>query len=114
MGQLVEQVQALTRGYIRKGAKNNRRQQAARMTAFAAFCEGEGARDLGQVGRRHVVRYWIAHRHLAPATLYAHHLALKILWQLAGKPGLPPEPFVSGSTMATRKALPTAKPKQPA
>lgn len=110
MGRLVDQVQALTRGYVRKGGKNNRRQQAARMVAFAAFCEGQGCRELGQVGGRHAVRYWQANRHLSASTLYNHHRALAILWQLAGKPGLPPAPAVSVSTLRTHKALPTAKP----
>lgn len=110
MGQLVEQVKTLGRGYIRKGGKDNRRQQAARMAAFAAFCEAQGCREIGQVGARHVVRYWIAHRHLAPSTRYAHYLSLKTLWQLAGKPGVPPVPIVPDSEMTTRLPRSTAKP----
>lgn len=93
MGRLLDQVQTLIRGYVRKGGKDNRRQQAARMVAFAAFCEGEGCREIGQVGGRHVVRYWQANRHLAKSTLYNHHRALTILWGLAGKSSVPPAPF---------------------
>lgn len=96
MGKLVEQVQALVRGYTRKGGKINRRQQAGRMTAFALFCEEAGADHLGQVGKRHVERYWLAHAHLSGSTLYNHHRALVVLWQLAKKPGLPPLPGCDG------------------
>lgn len=110
MGRLVDQVQALAHGYRSKGGKGNRVQQTARMTAFAAFCESQGCSEIGQVGVRHVVRYWLAHRHLAPSTLYHHHLALKTLWRLSGKNGLPPAPTATGSEMTTRQARSTAKP----
>lgn len=93
---LQQQVQALARGYVRKGGKDNRRQQAARMLAFAAHAEGLGAHEIGQVGSRHVVSYWKALRAsggLANATLYSHWLAIRELWGLAGKPGEPPRPF---------------------
>lgn len=95
MGKLVDQVQTLVRGYVRKGGKDNRRQQAARMMAFAAHCEGLGARELGQVGGRHVIAYWRSLRGLAPSTRYNHHRALVVLWQLARKCGTPPVPHDS-------------------
>lgn len=110
MGKLVDQVEALTRGYVRKGGKVNRRQQGARMATFALFCEEAGAGDLGQVGKRHVERYWLAHAHLSPKTLYNHYRALVILWRLSGKNGLPPEPAAPGSTVAIRLSRSTAKP----
>lgn len=93
---LQQQVQELTRAYVRKGGKDNRRQQTARMLAFAAHCEALGAHEMGQVGGRHVVGYWKALRAsggLADATLYSHWLAIRELWSLAGKPGDPPRPF---------------------
>ena len=92
MGNLVEQVKALTNGFSRKGGKGNRRQQLARMLAFAAFCEGMGASELGQVGNRHVIQYWKARRSLSDATLYSHWLAIRHLWRLSGKAGEPPKP----------------------
>lgn len=57
---LQQQVQTLARAYVRKDGKDNRRQQAARMMAFVAHAEGLGAREIGQVGGRHVVSYWKA------------------------------------------------------
>ncbi|GAB6051156.1 hypothetical protein JCM16106_20120 [Hydrogenophilus islandicus] len=90
---LIREVERLTRGYVRKGGKDNRRQQRARMLAFAEACARMGANSLGQVGKRHVVAYWKAHRDLAPATLYAHWLAIRELWRLAGKAGDPPRPI---------------------
>lgn len=110
MGRLVDQVRTLAHGYRSKGGKRNRVQQTARMTAFAAFCEAQGCSEMGQVGARHVMNYWRAHRHLAPSTLYNHHLALQTLWRLSGKNGLPPSPTATGSEMTTRQARSTAKP----
>lgn len=92
MGKLVMQVQSLIRGYVRKGGKTNRRQQAARMVEFAQFCERQGASDMGCVGARHVIWYWKQHRDRADTTLYNHHRALCLLWVLSGKTGQPPEP----------------------
>lgn len=110
MGRLVEQVQTLARGYVRKGGKMNRKQQAARMVAFASHCEGLGAVEMGQVGANHVLSYYRATTSLSASTRYNHYRALVALWKLAGKAGLPPEPTAPGSTMATQKALTTAKP----
>ena len=95
---LTHQVEQLSDAYVRKGGKDNRRQQRARMIAFAAHCEAAGAREMGQVGGKHVVSYWRALRAsggLADATLYAHWLAIRELWRLYGKPGDPPRPRTS-------------------
>lgn len=89
---LIREVQALTHGYVRKGGKDNRRQQRARMISFAEHCAEMGAESLGQVGKRHVISYWKANRALAPRTAYNHWLAIRELWRLAGKPGDPPRP----------------------
>lgn len=97
---LVQQVQELTRTYVRKGGKDNRRQQAARMLAFAAHCEALGAREMGQVGAIHVIRYWKASTDLSDATRYSHWLAIRKLWFLAGKPAEPPRPFKAGEQLA--------------
>src|SRR5574343_630073 len=50
--ELQNQVKELARGYVRKGGKDNRRQQLARMLAFAAHVEAAGASGMGQVGGR--------------------------------------------------------------
>ena len=93
---LQQQVQTLAYAYVRKGGKDNRRQQAARMVAFAAHAAALGASEMGQVGGKHVVSYWRALRAsggLADSTLYSHWLAIRELWRLAGKPGEPPKPL---------------------
>src|SRR5574343_822664 len=93
--ELQNQVKELARGYVRKGGKDNRRQQLARMLAFAAHVEAAGASGLGQVVGSHVVDYWRALRasgSLADSNLYAHWLAIRELWGWAGKPGEPPKP----------------------
>ena len=93
---LQQQIEILVRAYVRKGGKDNRRQQRGRMMAFAAHAEAAGAFEMSQVGGAHVVNYWRALRAsggLADATLYSHWLAIRELWHLAGKPGEPPRPF---------------------
>lgn len=110
MGRLTDQVQALARSYVRKGGKTNRKQQAQRMIAFARHCESLGAVEMGQVGSNHVLSYYRATAMLSAATRYNHYRALVLLWGLAGKVGLPPEPAAPGSTMATRQKRSTAKP----
>ena len=92
---LLQEVENLTRGYVRKGGKDNRRQQRARMLAFAVFCAGEGVHSLAQAGAAHVIRYWRATRHLSNATRYNHWRALCVLWVLCGKSVEPPQPHVS-------------------
>lgn len=91
MGRLVDQVQKITRGYVRKGGKTNRKQQVQRMIAFARHCEAAGATEMGQVGDRHVISYYRGIRSLSDTTRYNHYLALTILWRLAGKKKVPPE-----------------------
>lgn len=89
---LIHQVEALTRPYAAKGGKDNRRQQRARMMAFATHCAAHGAAEMGQVGARHVVSYWKASIALSGPTRYSHWLAIRELWRLSGKVGDPPRP----------------------
>lgn len=96
---LVQQVELMTNDYVRKGGKDNRRQQRSTMMAFAAHAEASGARRMAQVGHSHVIRYWKAHRGLSEATKYSHWRALCILWKLAKKPGGPPRAWSKNSEM---------------
>lgn len=89
---ILQEVELLTRGYVRKGGKRNRRQQRARMQDFAAFCAQQGQNSLGQIGRAHIIAYWRTTKHLSDATRYAHWRALVTLWLLAGKQEQPPKP----------------------
>lgn len=90
---VVIEIERLSRGYVRKGGKDNRRQQRARMIAFAAFCAQMGANSIGQIGKSHVIAYWKSTSTLSEKTRYSHWRALVTLWGLAGKAGLPPEPL---------------------
>lgn len=89
---LVQEIKALANAYVRKGGKENRKQQRARMIAFAAYAATMGAYSIGQIGKAHVIQYWKANRHLADPTLYNHWRAVCILWGLAGKSGPPSKP----------------------
>ena len=92
---LLQEVENLSRGYVRKGGKDNRRQQRARMLALADFCVKEGANSLAQIGAGHVIRYWRTTRHLSDATRYNHWRAFCVLWVLCGKSAEPPKPHAS-------------------
>ena len=92
MAKIVDQVNALTNGYVRHGGKDNRRQQRARMLDFAEHCAAMGVREVGQIGGRHVISWWHSHQALSEATLYAHWLAIRELWRLAQLRGDPPKP----------------------
>lgn len=89
---ILKEVEQLTVGYVRRGGKDNRRQQRARILAFARFCATLGARNTTQIGHRHVKLYWRAIVHRSARTRYAHWLALRDLWTLAGKSGSPIPP----------------------
>jgi len=89
---ILQEVEVLSRSYVRKGGKDNRRQQRARMLVFAEFCAGEGAHSLAQVGAAHVIRYWRANIHLSDSTRYNHWRAFCVLWLLCGKSVKPPKP----------------------
>jgi hypothetical protein len=47
---------------------------------------------LDQIGKRHVIDFWKAHRHLADSTAYAYWLALRELWGWLSREGEPPRP----------------------
>lgn len=89
---IVIEVAKLTVGYVRRGGKDNRQQQRTRMLAFATFCAKLGARNLAEVGHRHIRLYWRSIAQYSPRTRYAHWLALRDLWALAGKTGCPMPP----------------------
>ena len=92
MNQLMTQVQQLTHAYVRKGGKDNRRQQRQRMIAFAAHAAGLGAREMAQVGGRHVVSFFRSQRDLRDSTRYSYWLAICELWRLSKKSGEPSKP----------------------
>ena len=91
---LEQEVEKLTSIYVRKGGKENRLQQRARMLEFARHSAEKGATNLAQVGRGHVTTFWKGRTHLADTTLYSYWLSICELFRLAGKRGEPPKPFL--------------------
>jgi len=89
---LRQEIERLAHDYKRKGGKQNRRKQAKRMLALGAFAEGLGCKHVGELGKRHVIEFYKAHRGLSDAVLYQHSLAFRELWQRIGKTGEPPKP----------------------
>lgn len=95
MGKLVKEIRELTFGWIKKGGKTGRREQVRIMIAFATDIENLGPISMGQVGKKQVIQYWKANRHLSDATLMSRWYAIKHLWILAEKSGEPPKPRLS-------------------
>ena len=111
MTSLEAEIMMLTRVYVRKGGKANRRQQQARMLEFARSASANGAKHLAQVGRGQVIAHWKTHSHLSDATLYAHWLAIRELFRLAGKQSEPPRPRTRAQCEKRGDGLiPTGKP----
>lgn len=84
----------LTHGWASRGHKANRARQRRMMLTFADFAEAAGARQIGMLGGRMVIRYWKHLRALGRsyATQMDHWRALRELWALAGIPGEVPAP----------------------
>jgi len=103
MSRLVRQIEEVSRGYGRKGGKENRASHRKRMAEFGVFCASLGASDLGQVGARHVIRYWNSPimQSYCDRTRINHYYALAALWRCAGKPEKPPRPRPVGLTEET-------------
>ncbi|WP_347988393.1 helix-turn-helix transcriptional regulator [Methylomonas sp. AM2-LC] len=99
MSTLVNQIQTLAHQYVRSGSKENRRLQVGRMIKFVEFIEqSEQLHNLHEVGKRHVIQFWKAHRDMAPKTANAYWLALCVIWQWSNKPGTPPKPIIFAQT----------------
>ena len=80
---LADQARRLAHGYVRHGAKANRRQQLGRLVAVVEWIAArERLTALDQVGKRH----------LADSTAHAYWLALRELWGWLGREGGPPKP----------------------
>jgi hypothetical protein len=92
MNSLEKEIRQLTRLWVQKGGKRNRRQQQRRMLAFAAHASILGANCLAEVGKRHLVAYWRSRENLSRPTLYNHWRALCCLWRLANMRGAPIKP----------------------
>ena len=93
MSILVNQIQTLAHQYVRSGSKENRRLQVGRMIKFVEFIEqSEQLHNLHEVGKRHVIQFWKAHRDMAQKTANAYWLAICVIWQWSHKPGTPPKP----------------------
>lgn len=79
------------------------------MVAFGVFCESLGVTHIGQVGARHVIRYWNSPvmQGYSDRTRMGHLYALEELWRCAGKPEKPPRPRPLGSDLVARVQLPS-------
>jgi hypothetical protein len=104
MNPLEKEVRQMTRLWVQKGGKTNRRQQRQRMVAFASRAAYQGANCMAEVGKRHVVDYWKAREELSKSTLYNYWRALCLLWSLADKPGYPPKPHALAKSAEQEEA----------
>jgi len=101
---LRREIERLAHDYVRKGGKKNRRKQAKRMIALGTFAETLGCKHIGELGKRHVIGFYKAHRGLSDAVIYQHYLAFRKLYELAKKPNDPPAPFFDDRERSEPKA----------
>jgi len=96
---VVQEIKNLTRDYVRRGGKTNRRQQHKRMIEFGLFCRDNfQTPNLASVGKRHVVGYYKSIESFSDATRLSHYYAIKTLFSLAAKTD-PTKPYL-GSNQA--------------
>jgi DNA-binding transcriptional regulator YiaG len=111
MPTLAKDAEQYFRDYVRGGGKQNRKKQVARITEFLDWAESnEKAHALHGLGKRHVINFWKAHRHLSEETAYKYWLGIRQLWVWLDKHDLPPEPR---KTIGAEKFVPVIKEQQP-
>lgn len=81
------EIQHQLRLHATRGGKTSRRRQVKRAEQFISWC----GCDPRQIGRGHVHRYFRA-QGLAPSTARDHWYAIRLLWQVLGRPSDPPGP----------------------
>lgn len=80
--------------YLRHGGKTSRRATVQRLCTILNDIRQheQGVRLPPQVGRAHLHRYWARHSHLSERTRQDHWYAVRLLWELLDRAGLPPRP----------------------
>ncbi|MDP2203903.1 MAG: hypothetical protein Q8K07_17940, partial [Methylicorpusculum sp.] len=60
-----KELESHTHDYVRRGGKQNRQKQVSLIINFLEFIDTqEGLTSLQRLGKRHVINFWKAHRHL--------------------------------------------------
>ncbi|EIC9639678.1 hypothetical protein QYJ89_004758 [Salmonella enterica] len=80
--------------YVRHGGKTARRAMVKRLIAALEdiAANEKGVKSPSQVGRAHIHRYYVRHQRLSATTLRDHFYAFRLLWELLGRAGDPPNP----------------------
>jgi hypothetical protein len=73
--------------YKSKGGKVSRKRNIERMKEFIAWCSCSPH----QTGKRHVYKFF-DEKKFAPSTERDYWYAIKTLWELMGRDGMPPKP----------------------
>ncbi|MDO8845573.1 helix-turn-helix transcriptional regulator [Methylicorpusculum sp.] len=88
-----KELESHTHDYVRRGGKQNRQKQVSLIINFLEFIDTqEGLTSLQRLGKRHVINFWKAHRHLPEKSAYDYWLGLCQLWSWLGKSEKPPRP----------------------
>ncbi|MBS3952401.1 MAG: helix-turn-helix domain-containing protein [Methylomicrobium sp.] len=88
-----KELESHTHDYVRRGGKQNRQKQVSLIINFLEFIDTqEGLTSLHRLGKRHVINFWKAHRHLPEKSAYDYWLGLCQLWSWIGKSEKPPRP----------------------
>lgn len=89
-----KQLQEYSHAYVRRGGKEHRRKQIARLENFLEQTDAaENLTSLKRLGKRQVINFWKANRAFSEKTAYDYWIALCLLWVWLEKPDKPPKPF---------------------
>lgn len=90
---LAKQLEKYSGDYVRGGGKDHRKKQVKRIIGFLDWvASSEKVISLHGLGKKHVIGFWKAHRHLSDETLHKYWLGISELWRWLDKHGEPPAP----------------------
>lgn len=104
MPTLVEQCTEHLGRFVRSGGKVHREVEAAKIVSFLVWVQAnDNVLRIDRLGKKQVIGFWRAHRHLSERTTYDYWLAISKLWVWIEKSDEPPRPYSPSELAAKRE-----------
>lgn len=114
MPTLVEQCREHLGRFVRSGGKVHREVEAAKIVSFLVWVQAnDNVLRIDRLGKKQVIGFWRAHRHLSERTTYDYWLAISKLWVWIGKTDEPPKPYSPAVLGQIREKWKAAKSPEP-
>ncbi len=114
MRTLVEQCEEHLSRFVRSGGKDNRENEVAKIVKFLVWVQAnDNVLRIDRLGKKQVIGFWRAHRHLSERTTYDYWLAISKLWVWIGKTDEPPKPYSPAVLGQIREKWKAAKSPEP-